>query len=126
MSPAFLGDVGWTGWAFAVLALVVARPVGIWVSFLRSGLTAREQAAMVWFGPKGFASVVYGLLVLESGIPAGEKIFHLAGVTITLSILAHASTDIVVARGFDDGCWTTSPPCCLSPRSLSWSANDLP
>ncbi|MEU9844055.1 cation:proton antiporter [Actinomadura sp. NPDC048032] len=102
LSPAFLGDVGWTGWAFAVLALVVARPVAIWVSFLRSGLTAREQAAVMWFGPKGFASVVYGLLVLESGIPAGEKIFHLVGVTITLSILAHSSTDIVVARGFDD------------------------
>ncbi|WP_149256757.1 sodium:proton antiporter [Actinomadura sp. K4S16] len=102
LSPAFLGDVGWTGWAFAVLALVVARPVAIWVSFLRSGLTAREQAAVMWFGPKGFASVVYGLLVLESGIPAGEKIFHLVGVTITLSILAHSSTDIVVARGFDE------------------------
>ncbi|WP_329091958.1 cation:proton antiporter [Actinomadura citrea] len=102
LSPAFLGDVGWTGWAFAVLALVVARPLAIWVSFLRSGLTMREQAAVMWFGPKGFASVVYGLLVLESGIPASEKIFHLVGVTITLSILAHSSTDIVVARGFDD------------------------
>jgi NhaP-type Na+/H+ or K+/H+ antiporter len=102
LSPAFLGDVGWTGWAFAVLALVVARPVAIWVSFLRSRLTMREQAAVMWFGPKGFASVVYGLLVLESGIAAGDHIFHLVGATIALSILAHSSTDIVVARSFDD------------------------
>ncbi|TDD84396.1 sodium:proton antiporter [Actinomadura darangshiensis] len=102
LSPAFLGDVGWTGWAFAVLALVVARPAAIWVSFLRSRLTAREQGAMMWFGPKGFASVVYGLLVLESGITEGDHIFHLVGVTIALSILAHSSTDIVVARGFDE------------------------
>ncbi|GAA2117733.1 cation:proton antiporter [Actinomadura napierensis] len=102
LSPAFLGDVGWRGWAFAVLALVVARPVAIWVSFLRSGLTTREQGAVMWFGPKGFASVVYGLLVLESGISAAGKIFHLVAVTIVLSILAHSSTDIVVARGFDD------------------------
>lgn len=102
LSPAFLGDVGWQGWLFAVLALVLARPVAIWVSFLRSGLTAREQGAVMWFGPKGFASVVYGLLVLESGIPAADKIFHLVAVTIVLSILAHSSTDIVVARGFDD------------------------
>ncbi|MGH8965822.1 MAG: cation:proton antiporter, partial [Actinomycetes bacterium] len=90
------------GWAFAVLALVVARPAAIWVSFLRSGLTAREQAAVMWFGPKGFASVVYGLLVLDSGIPDGDKIFHLIAVTIVLSILAHSSTDIVVARSFDE------------------------
>ncbi|MEU4820317.1 cation:proton antiporter [Actinomadura sp. NPDC023710] len=102
LSLAFLGDAGWAGWVFAVLSLVVARPVAIWLSFLRSGLTAREQAAVMWFGPKGFASVVYGLLVLESGVPNADKIFHLVAVTIVLSILAHSSTDIVVARGFDD------------------------
>ncbi|MEU5880038.1 cation:proton antiporter [Spirillospora sp. NPDC047279] len=102
LSPAFLGDVGASGWVFAVLALVLARPVAIWVSFLRSGLSAREQGAVMWFGPKGFASVVYGLLVLESGIEAADEIFHLVAATIVLSILAHSSTDVVVARGFDD------------------------
>ena len=102
LSLPFLGDAGWSGWVFAVLALVVARPLAIWLSFLRSGLTAREQGAVMWFGPKGFASVVYGLLVLESGIPAADEIFHLVAVTIVLSILAHSSTDVVVARGFDD------------------------
>ncbi|MGI5170477.1 cation:proton antiporter [Spirillospora sp. CA-253888] len=102
LTPALLGDVGPSGWLFAVLALVVARPVAIWISFLRSGLTMREQGAVMWFGPKGFASVVYGLLVLESGIPAAEQVFHLIAVTIVLSILAHSSTDVIVARGFDD------------------------
>ena len=56
----------------------------------------------MWFGPKGFASVVYGLLVLESGIAAADKIFHLVALTIVLSILAHSSTDVVVARQFDE------------------------
>ncbi|MDL4813188.1 cation:proton antiporter [Actinomadura opuntiae] len=102
ISPAFLTDVGWPGWLFAVLALVLARPAAIWVSFLRSGLSTREKGAVMWFGPKGFASVVYGLLVLQSAIPAADKIFHLVAVTIVASILAHSSTDIVVARGFDD------------------------
>ncbi|MFI0349406.1 cation:proton antiporter [Actinomadura sp. 9N407] len=102
LSPAFLGDVGWLGWLFALLALVVARPLAIWVSFLGSRLSTREQVAVMWFGPKGFASVVYGLLVLESGISNADMIFHLVGVTIVLSIFAHSSTDIVVARGFDD------------------------
>ena len=83
---------------FAVLAIFVARPVALWVSFLRSGLGMREQAAAMWFGPKGFASVVYGLLVLESGIAAADEIFHLVALTIVLSILLHSSTDVVVAR----------------------------
>lgn len=102
ISPAFLGEISWTGWAFAVLAIVIARPVALWVSFLRSGLGLREQAAAMWFGPKGFASVVYGLLVLEAGIGAADEVFHLVALTIVISILAHSSTDVVVARAFDD------------------------
>jgi NhaP-type Na+/H+ or K+/H+ antiporter len=102
ITPRFLGEIDWRGWVFAVLALVAARPLAIWVAFLRSGLSGREQLAMMWFGPKGFASVVYALLVLESGISAADQIFHLAAVTIVISILAHSSTDIVVARWFDD------------------------
>jgi len=102
ITPALLGSVGWTGWLFAILALVLARPVAIWLSFLGSGLSVREQAAVAWFGPKGFASVVYALIVLSSGIPAAQQVFQLVAVTIVVSILLHSSTDIVVARGFDD------------------------
>ena len=102
ISPAFLGEISWTGWVFAVLAIVVARPVALWISFLRSGLSLREQAAAMWFGPKGFASVVYGLLVLESGISGADDVFHLVALTIVISILAHSSTDVLVARAFDE------------------------
>jgi NhaP-type Na+/H+ or K+/H+ antiporter len=55
----------------------------------------------MWFGPKGFASVVYGLLVLESGIELSDEVFHLVALVIVLSILAHSSTDVIVARQFD-------------------------
>ena len=102
ISLEFLGDISWAGWVFAVLAIFVARPVALWLSFLRSGLDMREQAAAMWFGPKGFASVVYGLLVLESGIPAADEIFHLVALTIVISIVLHSSTDVVVARAFDE------------------------
>ncbi|MEU4235237.1 cation:proton antiporter [Nonomuraea sp. NPDC026600] len=102
ITPALLGSVGWTGWLFAILALVLARPAAIWLSFLGSGLSVREQAAVAWFGPKGFASVVYALIVLSSGIAASQQVFQLVAVTIVASILLHSSTDIVVARGFDD------------------------
>jgi NhaP-type Na+/H+ or K+/H+ antiporter len=102
ISPALLASVGWQGWVFAILALVLARPLAIWLSFLRSGLTTREAAAVMWFGPKGFASVVYALIVLNSAITAAEQVFTLVAATIVASILLHSSTDIVVARWFDD------------------------
>lgn len=102
ITPALLGDLGWRGWAFVALALAVARPVAIWVSFVGTGLGAREQGAAMWFGPKGFASVVYGLLVLSSGVAESEFIFHLVAATVAVSIVLHSSTDVVVGRTFDE------------------------
>jgi NhaP-type Na+/H+ or K+/H+ antiporter len=102
ISPPFLAEIPLSGYVFAVLALVVARPAALALSFIGSGLSGREQLAAMWFGPKGFASVVYGLLVLESGIASADQLFHLIALTITLSIIAHSSTDTIVARQFDE------------------------
>ncbi|EAR24674.1 NhaP-type Na+/H+ and K+/H+ antiporters with a unique C-terminal domain [marine actinobacterium PHSC20C1] len=102
LSFKFLGEIAWTGWVFAILALVAARPIALFVSFLGSGLSMREQLAAMWFGPKGFASVVYVLLVVTAGIPEGDLIFHLVALTIALSIIAHSSTDVIVARSFSE------------------------
>jgi len=102
ISVQFLSEIPWTGWVFAVLALVVARPLALAPCFLGTGLSVREQAAAMWFGPKGFASVVYGLIVLNSPLVAADEIYHLVALTIVVSILAHSSTDVVVARWFDE------------------------
>jgi NhaP-type Na+/H+ or K+/H+ antiporter len=114
ISPPFLAEIPFAGYAVAVLALVLARPLALAVSFLGSGLSGREQAAAMWFGPKGFASVVYGLLVLQSGIGSADELFHLVALTITLSIIAHSSTDVIVARQFDEPeevpAWISEPP----------------
>lgn len=81
---------------------MLARPVALGLSFLGSGFGLREQAAAAWFGPRGFASVVYGLLVLASGITAGQQVFDLVAITIVVSIVLHSSTDVLVARSFDE------------------------
>lgn len=101
ITPAFLfTEIPFAGWLFAVLALVVARPLALLVSFIGAKLSFGEQAAAMWFGPKGFASVVYGLIILESGIVRADEIYHLVALVIVLSILSHSSTDVVIARRF--------------------------
>jgi len=100
ISPTFLGDIPPAGYAFALLALVLARPLAIFASLLRSGLPMPEQAVAAWFGPKGFASVVYGLLILEAGVPRADEMFHLIALVIFASILAHSSTDVPIAHAF--------------------------
>ena len=102
ISLTFLGEIGIGGYIFALLTLFIVRPVAILLSFLGSRIGRREWSAVAWFGPKGFASVVYGLLVLESGVVLADEMFHLIAVAVAASILLHSSTDVVVARQFDD------------------------
>ncbi len=100
ISPSFLSEIPPLGYVFAVLALVLARPIAIFVSLLGSGLPRWQQAAAAWFGPKGFASVVYGLLVLEGGGQRADEMFHLIALVIVASILTHSSTDVPIAHAF--------------------------
>lgn len=97
ITPTWLAHLGWRAWLFAAATLLVVRPVALTLSLLRTKLPWREKLSVAWFGPKGFASVVYGLLALQSGIADAEIVFDLAAVTIMLSIALHSSSDAPVA-----------------------------
>ncbi len=81
-------------------AIMLERSRWFGLSLITSHLDWRERAAAAWFGPKGFASVVYGLLVLESRTGRAEQLFALVAVAVTASIVAHSSTDVLIARWF--------------------------
>lgn len=101
LTPALFASIGVGGWIVAVLALVLVRPLSLILSLTgSSGLERKELYAAAWFGPKGFASVVYGLLVLHSGVPQALEVYQLVAVCIGLSIVAHSSTDVPIARLF--------------------------
>lgn len=100
ITPAYFSDVSVGGYAFAVLALIVARPAALLVSLLGCGLNMRERLVAGWFGPKGFASVIYGLLLFESAVPDADRVFHLIAIVIVGSMIAHSSTDVLVAKWF--------------------------
>nr|WP_280431336.1 cation:proton antiporter [Nocardia brasiliensis] len=98
ITPERLGHLGVGAWVIAIVAIVLVRPAAMLLSLIRTPLSRGERAAAAWFGPKGFASVVYGLLALQSGIADSEVVFDLVAVTIALSIVLHSSTDVPVAR----------------------------
>ncbi len=98
ITPDLLSHLSVGGWVFAFLAILLVRPAAMMLSLIRTPLAGGERAAAAWFGPKGFASVVYGLLVLQSGIPDSRQVFDLVAVTIALSIVLHSSSDVPIAR----------------------------
>ena len=101
MSPAFLREVPWSGYLFAVLTLLLVRPVALEIALHRARLNRYERTAAYWFGPKGFASIVYGIFVARSSLADGPQLFRLIAVVVALSILAHSSTDVIIARWFE-------------------------
>ena len=98
IAPEQLSRFSWRAWLLAIVAIFLVRPAFLLLALLGSRLPSRERAAAAWFGPKGFASVVYGLLVLGSDLPQAEEVFYLVAITIVLSIVAHSTTDVPVAK----------------------------
>jgi NhaP-type Na+/H+ or K+/H+ antiporter len=90
------GDI-WRLAIFILLALLLARPLAIMISLVRSGLPRPEKFFIAWFGPKGVASMLFALFVLKSTVEQGHLIFDVAAFTILCSIIAHGLTDTVGA-----------------------------
>jgi NhaP-type Na+/H+ or K+/H+ antiporter len=97
MAPRFFVALSPWDYAFVVLATFAARPIAIRLAMIRTPLSSREVWVVGWFGPKGFASVVYGILILQAGY---AHLAHLVGLAVTASILVYSSTDIFVGRWF--------------------------
>jgi NhaP-type Na+/H+ or K+/H+ antiporter len=84
--------------AFIPFALLVARPVAVGVSLAGTKLPRPQKAFIAWFGPKGVASMLFALFVLdETDVAHGSLVFDVAAFVILASILAHGLTDTVGA-----------------------------
>jgi sodium/hydrogen antiporter len=83
---------------FVLFALLVARPLAVMLSFLRTGIPRSQKHFMAWFGPKGVASMLFALFVLKSQVTSSDLIFDVAAITIIASIVAHGLTDTVGAK----------------------------
>lgn len=85
-----LGDVTWPVVAVAVLSLTVARMLPVAVSMLGTHARPPTVAYLGWFGPRGLASIVFGVLILEAGgLPHLRVLLLTTVVTIAISVLAH-------------------------------------
>jgi sodium/hydrogen antiporter len=86
------GD-GWAAVAIVAVALLIARPVAVWIALAGTRVDAATKGFMAWFGPKGVATMTFSLLVLNAGIGDGSRIFNLAALCVLVSIVAHGLSD---------------------------------
>lgn len=93
-----LVDFDWRMIAYAVLSLTAIRIVPVWLALRGSGMAGYEKFFVGWFGPRGLASVVFAVMVLQSEIPGSSAIVSTAACTILLSVVAHGITARPYAR----------------------------
>ncbi|MBX9698278.1 MAG: cation:proton antiporter [Acetobacteraceae bacterium] len=88
---------------YAVLSLTVVRMLPVWIALAGSGTPASARLFLGWFGPRGLASLVFALMVLDAGVPGGEMVIAVVVWTVILSVLAHGMTAAPLAAAFTRG-----------------------
>jgi NhaP-type Na+/H+ or K+/H+ antiporter len=92
------GGSVWALAAFIPFALIVARPVAVVAALAGAGLPRPHRSFIAWFGPKGVASMLFALFVLDSDVANRSLVFDVAAFVIVSSIVAHGLTDTLGAR----------------------------
>lgn len=101
MMPIGLATVSPTIVLFAVLALTILRVAPVSIALVRTGITAMTSVFLGWFGPRGLASILFALLIIEeSEVPHKQLILAATIVTVVFSILLHGISAAVAARRY--------------------------
>ena len=86
---------------YAGLSLTVIRMVPTALSLIGSGVSAPTSLFLGWFGPRGLASILFALLVIEDAeLAAREEILAVTVVTVLFSVFAHGLTAVPAARRY--------------------------
>ena len=84
---------------YAVLSLTVIRMIPTALSLLGSGVRLPTQLFLGWFGPRGLASILFGLLIVEQAdVPHGHELLAITVITVALSALLHGASAAPLAR----------------------------
>jgi NhaP-type Na+/H+ or K+/H+ antiporter len=88
--PDGLEHMTWSAVILALLFLTVVRMFPIWLSLLGTGLALREKLFLGWFGPRGLASILFTLIMMdEFDFPGEQELLACVSMTVFLSIILH-------------------------------------
>jgi NhaP-type Na+/H+ or K+/H+ antiporter len=79
----------WEMLVYALLSLTVIRMLPIFLSLSGSGESTASKLFLGWFGPRGLASIVFAIIVVNKGVPGGQFIAMVVVLTVFLSLVAH-------------------------------------
>jgi NhaP-type Na+/H+ or K+/H+ antiporter len=100
LEPAF-GDLRWEIVLYAVLSLSALRMAPVAVAMLGTHARPPTLGFLGWFGPRGLASIVFALTIVEeSALPQEGTIVTVVYLTVGLSVLAHGLSAAPLAERY--------------------------
>jgi NhaP-type Na+/H+ or K+/H+ antiporter len=79
----------WEMLVYALLSLTVIRVLPIFLSLTGSGESSAGKLFLGWFGPRGLASIVFAIIVLNEDLPGAQFMAMVVVLTVFLSLVAH-------------------------------------
>jgi NhaP-type Na+/H+ or K+/H+ antiporter len=95
-----VGSFTWPIVLYSLLSLTVIRMVPVFLALTGSGLSTEGKLFMGWFGPRGLASIVFAVIVLNSELPDTGPLIMTVVCTVLLSVIFHGLTANPWAKGF--------------------------
>jgi sodium/hydrogen antiporter len=96
LSSEGLAEPGWSGWALALVLLVLIRPAATLLSLLGGQVQgAPGRAFVAWFGVRGVGTLYYAATIVGAGaLPGGEQrvVVWTAVACVIVSIVVHGVT----------------------------------
>ncbi len=90
----------WKVIVYSLLSLTVVRMLPVFLCLSGLKLQADTKFFIGWFGPRGLASVVFVVIVLDEQLPGGDILMATVIWTIFLSILLHGITANPLSRWY--------------------------
>jgi NhaP-type Na+/H+ or K+/H+ antiporter len=82
----------WPALLYAVLSLTVIRMLPVFLCLIGTRTSTADRLFIGWFGPRGLATIVFAVLILDEKLPGNDTIILAAGWTVLLSVIAHGVT----------------------------------
>jgi potassium/hydrogen antiporter len=86
---------------FAMVLILIARPLAVWLCLLPFRFPWREQVFVGWVGLRGAVPIILALFPLLAGLPQAPMIFNIVFFVVLLSLLIQGWTVIALARRLD-------------------------
>jgi sodium/hydrogen antiporter len=88
-----LDEVTWQIVLYAILSLTIARMLPVALAMLGTGARRPTLAFLGWFGPRGLASIVFAVILLDdTKLPHLQTLLLAITVAIALSVYVHGLT----------------------------------